>query len=281
MSYGLNLAKGLGMGKLVPSDSIPVSFGYRLGIERGAIWVYNYKMPWYGGTYSLSGGNNMSKPAIRYWHLGDYDLGYETDYDEENKPVGRENDCDLPGIYFRQFWTRGHDPAYATLSVSLWYPVLFFAVLPLLWILRQSYTWKESILLPIVQAPWVIQLYRCLFVAIILYFDSYLRNFPYGGWLSGLLIFETFTVCGIAGLILTFVRVSWSRWVIASLGILIPATILGALFLWLPYQGWFDALCGLFIWSSVVFFFVAWALALFKDEKTKVYFVGTSHAGET
>jgi len=96
-------------------------------------------MPWFGGIYSLTGGSNTSKPVVRNWHLGDYDWGYEADYDGNNKLVGRENDCDLPGIYFRRFWDLGKDPAYATLMISLWYPALMSAVLPLLWTTRKSY----------------------------------------------------------------------------------------------------------------------------------------------
>ena len=266
-SYNLNLAKGLRTGKLAPSDSIPLIFGYRLGFENGGVWLYNYEMPWFGGTYSLTSGSNSSKPVVRYWHSGDYDLGYEADYDGKNKVVGVENDCDLPGIYFRQFWTLGKGPSYTTLMVSLCYPVLMSAVLPMLWILRE-----RSAVLPIIKAPLAIQLFRCLFIVCLIYFGSLFWEYRHGNSLVGKLIIGSFPSCGLLGLIFSCVRLPWSRWVLALLGILIPGITLGTIYLGLPFQGWLDALCGLILWCLIVSVPITLALVLFKDKKTNAYF---------
>jgi hypothetical protein len=126
--------------------------------------------------------------------------------------------------------------------------------------------------LSLIKAPWAVQLYRCLFIATIIYFGSFLWEFRNGTYFPGLLIIGSFPFCGSLGLVFTFIQVSWSRWIIASFGILILAIVAGALFLRSPYEGWFDALGGLLIWCLIVLQPVIWALALFKDKKTKIYF---------
>jgi hypothetical protein len=141
MSYSFNLSRGIETS--APSDSIPLIFDYRLGFEDGAVWIYNYKMPYRGGIMLLASTNDP--PSInRFFGLGDYGFGHKTDFERHNKISMTENYCDLPGIYFRQFWDPGQGSAYATLRVSLWYPALLSAVLPLCWISRHVVFRKKS-----------------------------------------------------------------------------------------------------------------------------------------
>lgn len=134
---------------------------------------------------------------------------------------------------------------------------------------------QESIMiaLSLIKAPWAVQLYRCLFIATIVYFGSFLWKFRHGTYIPGLLIIGSFPFCGLLGFVFTCVRVSLSRWILAVIGILIPGVAFGALFFGgLPNQGWFNELWGILIWSSIVLQPVIWAWALFKDKKTKIYF---------
>lgn len=128
-SYHLDLCKGLGSGRPTPSDSVPLISGYRVGFEDGGIWLYNYEIPWMGGTWGLAKAQHYS-----WYHCG---FGHFVDFDKEGKILTSERECNLPGIYFRRFWTPGRDPAYTTLSASLWYPILLSVILPLSWISRR------------------------------------------------------------------------------------------------------------------------------------------------
>jgi hypothetical protein len=136
VSYSLNLARGLGTGKLTPSDSIPLIFDYRLGAEDGAVWIYNQNMPYTGGIIGLASTNDPP-PINKFWGLGSLGFRHEIDFDRHGKISMTINCCDLPGIYFRQFWVPDQGPAYTTLSVSLCYPFLLSAILPLYWIYRK------------------------------------------------------------------------------------------------------------------------------------------------
>lgn len=277
VSYSLNLVRGIRTGKLAPSDSITLISGYRLGFENGAAWFYNYEMPWFGGTIGLSDGPNAPKPVVRHWCFGGYGWGYEKHYDKQNKLTEIDSGCDFPGIYCRRFWTQGHDPAYTTLRISLCYPLLLSAIFPLLWILRHDFT-----VLPVIKAPLAIQLFRCLFIACLFYFGSLLLEFRHSGTLAGWLIIASFPFCALLGLFFTFIRAPLSRWILSAIGILIPGVVLGAIDFWLlPNQGWFDTLGGLLFWCAIVGQPAIWALALFKDQKTKAYFTRINHARET
>jgi hypothetical protein len=132
-SYFMDLSKSIGTGKLAPSDSILIAPYYRLGFERGSMWLYSYQMPYRGGTVSIWDKNDPP-PIIRAWTCGDYGFSHVV-------RVGKlsERACDLPGIYFRRFWRFDDNPPYTTLCVSLWYPVLLSAVLPFLWFFRRRY----------------------------------------------------------------------------------------------------------------------------------------------
>ena len=132
VSYHLDLCKGLGSSKPIPSDSVPLISNYRVGFENGAVWLYNYEVPWMGGIWGLSNARHTHWG----WYWNHYGFSHDIDFEGENKIAVSDRDCDLPGIYFRQFWTPGHDPAYTTLSASLWYPFLLSRISPMLWIFR-------------------------------------------------------------------------------------------------------------------------------------------------
>ena len=136
-SYYLNLSRGMGSGKLVPSDSVPITPHYRLGFEDGGMWLYTYEMPWKGGTYALTTTNDP--PPYRWFcHIGDYGFGHEIIFGHEHLSV---RSCQLPGIYFLRMWRFDDNPPYTTLMMSLWYPILLLAVLPALWFYRRRHFW--------------------------------------------------------------------------------------------------------------------------------------------
>jgi hypothetical protein len=134
-SHFLNLSRSLGTGKLTPSDSIPITPHYHLGFERGSMWLYTYAMPYRGSIMWLSNTNDPP-PVVRAWILGDYGFSHTVLSNASEKMS--ERTCDLPGIYFRRFWSFDDKPPYTTLCMSLWYPIFLSAVLPLLWIFRRS-----------------------------------------------------------------------------------------------------------------------------------------------
>ena len=51
--------------------------------------------------------------------------------------LGRDRAADFPGIYYREFDWKIHGAPYWTLRVSLWYPILLFAILPAWWGFRR------------------------------------------------------------------------------------------------------------------------------------------------
>lgn len=132
-SYFLNLSRSIGTAKHAPSDSIPVSPDYRLGFERGSLWLYTYEMPYRGGIMWISSTNDPP-PVFHASTLGDYGF-YHSIVSNKSEKLS-ERACDLPGIYFRRFWRFDDQPPYTTLSMSLWYPMLLSVVLPFWWVFR-------------------------------------------------------------------------------------------------------------------------------------------------
>jgi hypothetical protein len=123
----------MGTGKLEPSDSVPVSLNYRLGFERGSLWLYTYEMPYHGGIVWLSSTNDLPS-VVHIWGSGQFGFGHAV-YSNKTDKLS-ERFCDLPGVYFRRLWHFDDKPPYTTLELSLWYPILLSAILPLLWIFR-------------------------------------------------------------------------------------------------------------------------------------------------
>jgi hypothetical protein len=136
VSYHMDLSRGLGSGKLIPSDSIPIVPDYRLGFERGRVWLYNYDIPYRGSIVWISSTNDPA-PIIQGWGLGEWGYNHSIRVSKTGKLKLSERACDLPGVYFRRFWDFNNSPPYTTLEISLWYPVLLSAILPSLWVLRK------------------------------------------------------------------------------------------------------------------------------------------------
>src|ERR1700734_3416332 len=108
VSYFMDLSRSIGTGKLAPSDSIPVSPDYRLGFERGSLWLYTYEMPYRGSIYAMTSTNDPP-PIRRFWYVGHYGFGHEIILGHEHLSV---RSCDLPGVYFRRFWRFDDKPPY-------------------------------------------------------------------------------------------------------------------------------------------------------------------------
>src|SRR4051812_2289917 len=75
----------------------------------------------------------------------------------------------------------------------------------------------------IMRAPLGVQLNRVAFLLYAIFFTWPLWSFRHSISVRGLFIFGGFVFCGLLGFGYTFVRVPRSRWVLAILGLLIPA----------------------------------------------------------
>jgi len=136
VSYRLDLSRNIGSRTLTPSDSILITPHYHLGFENGAAWLYTYEMPYRGSIVWLSNTNDPP-PIRRLWYLGDYGFGHVIRHGKQGRSLS-ERSCDLPGVYFRRFWSFDNNLPDTTLRVSLWYPTLLLAVLPSLQVFRRS-----------------------------------------------------------------------------------------------------------------------------------------------
>jgi hypothetical protein len=125
-------------------------------------------------------------------------------------------------------------------------------------------------ILPIIKAPLAVQVYRVAFAACAAYFGSFVWQERRIGSFVGLLELQSFTFFSLLGLIYTCIRARRSRWILAILGILIPAVILSVM-LWLVFSrpAWWEWPFALLMFFTVP---VTLALSLFRDKKTSEYF---------
>ncbi len=101
--------------------------------------------PYEGSVIALVDNEVKRTRPIRkcFWSVGDYGISNVDYVNEQGEPVLKRRACDLPGIYYRRIvWP---DTSLWTISVSLWYPMLLFALLPGFWtvckfIQRRRYT---------------------------------------------------------------------------------------------------------------------------------------------
>jgi hypothetical protein len=79
------------------------------------------------GNLLYEGGR--ARPIPKHsWSIGDYGISNVDYVNEQGEPVLKKRACNFPGIYYRRFvWP---DTSLWTLSVSFWYPLLLFALLP-------------------------------------------------------------------------------------------------------------------------------------------------------
>ena len=111
-------------------------------------------------------------------------------------------------------------------------------------------------ILPIIKAPFAVQLYRVAFATCAFYFGSFVWQERRIGSVVGLVELQTLTFLSLLGL--------------AILGILIPAAILTAM-LWLVFSrpAWWEWLFALLMFFTVP---VTLAVSLFRDKRTSEYF---------
>jgi hypothetical protein len=125
-------------------------------------------------------------------------------------------------------------------------------------------------ILPVIKAPLAVQLYRVAFAAFAVYVGSFVWQFRRIGSVEGLLELEGLLFFGLLGFVYTFVRARRSQWVLALLGILIPAVTF-AMMQWLVFSwpAWWE-------WPIILLMIftvpVTLAVSLFRDKKTSEYF---------
>jgi hypothetical protein len=132
LSYYLDLSKHLMDAKITSSDCIALPKDFKMGFENGAIWLYSGAMPYRGGIISVA-----DKHSTRVVHGWDWRHFGFTHVEYLNSSLPDERMCDLPGIYFRRFVWPG-SPPWTTLRVTLCYPILLSAALPILWVFRHG-----------------------------------------------------------------------------------------------------------------------------------------------
>ena len=126
--------------KWVQTYSIGLETHFRMGFEDGGVWFYNYEHPWFGGIRHMADetgviykGGHAHKVNDFVWHIGgDYGIYQTSLIGERGEFLDKERDCRLPGIYYCYFNPADYPPPEWTLKISLWYPILLFAILPAL-----------------------------------------------------------------------------------------------------------------------------------------------------
>lgn len=123
------------------------------------------------------------------------------------------------------------------------------------------------------KAPLAVQLNRVVFSIYAVLFGWPIWCFRHTIVLSGWAIFSSFVFCSLLGLGYTFIRLRRSRWILAFLGLIIPAAFWTSMCLmefsrpvWWEWP--FDVLV-LVLWFGYP---VLMAVSLFRDKKTSEYF---------
>lgn len=127
---------------------------------------------------------------------------------------------------------------------------------------------------PGIKAPFAVLLYRVFFGAGAFYLGWFVWRERHIGSLEGLFILSGFAGYSLLGCFYTWIRSPRSRWVLAWLGILIPAVAYVGLccMIFSQPEAWWDwLLCGLMT-ATVFALPVTFAVFLFRDKKTNEYF---------
>ena len=133
--------------RAISHDSIAITSHFRCGISGGGIWFFNLECPYSGSTRFIADeqgiwyeGGHARETADWGWRAGGYGLSQVSFVGAQGEIVGKDRFGDFPGIYYRHFfeWRNQTGPCW-TMRLSLWYPILLFAVLPALWVIRRRH----------------------------------------------------------------------------------------------------------------------------------------------
>jgi hypothetical protein len=81
---------------------------FHLGLFDGGAWFYGDEWPYRGSIIQIDG----------------------------QPPVSQKSGLDFPGVYYRYFFRSSAHTTWS-LMVSLWYPIVLFAILPALWLFHR------------------------------------------------------------------------------------------------------------------------------------------------
>ena len=84
-------------------------------------------------------------------------------------------------------------------------------------------------IVPVIKAPLPIQVYRVLFAGCAIFVGSFVWQERRIGSFAGLMELDGFAFFSLLGFVYTCVRTRRARWILALLGILIPAVLLACL----------------------------------------------------
>ena len=124
------------------AQSVRVTPSFHLGLSHGGAYFFSHDQPWLDGIISLA-DTNAPKPVASSWHIGDYGFYHSSSVERHGSDSGllTVTIFNLPGSRFREvsyFWESR--PIW-TFLVSLWYPILLLAILPVLWFYRRRHFW--------------------------------------------------------------------------------------------------------------------------------------------
>ena len=125
----------------VTKHGIAITPRFHFGVCEGGVWLFSDKWPYTGSTTYVGDSNRSPAHFVwRGWRLPgtDYGLGRSAIVNERGDVLQRKTGGDLPGVYYRHFWWYDLPQTLWTLEVSLWYPILAFAVLPAAGLLRRA-----------------------------------------------------------------------------------------------------------------------------------------------
>jgi len=127
--------------------------------------------------------------------------------------------------------------------------------------------------LQVIKAPLGVQLNRAAFLIYAAFFSWPWWHFRHTIVASGLVIFGSFIFCSLLGFGYSFIRMRRSRWILAVLGIAIPAAFWTLMIPEFSRPAWWelplDIVLVSVIWMGIPIMLV---VALFRDKKTSEYF---------
>ncbi len=132
-------------GKLICPHSFPVAANSRCTIFKGGIWLFSDSLPYTGsliglhdstGGFYFGGTGRVIRAVDWHWELGEFGFIQHSYSDKNGKVVRIHRGGDLPGFYYRHFEVLADTLRSRTMRISLLYPILFFAFLPVVWLIR-------------------------------------------------------------------------------------------------------------------------------------------------